>query len=63
MAERTGLLSVIAPLPLLKEHFMNKLAVLALTTVSLLLAACNTVKGAGKDIESVGSEGEKVINE
>ncbi|MDQ4420566.1 entericidin A/B family lipoprotein [Sphingobium sp. DEHP117] len=42
---------------------MNKLAVLALTTVSLLLAACNTVKGAGKDIESVGNEGEKVINQ
>ncbi len=40
---------------------MNKMAILALTAVSLMLAACNTVKGAGKDIESVGKEGEKVI--
>jgi len=26
------------------------------------LAACNTVKGAGRDIESVGRAGERVIN-
>lgn len=47
--------------PLVKELNMNKMAILALTAVSLMLAACNTVKGAGKDIESVGKEGEKVI--
>jgi len=37
----------------------------ALVIVGLLLsalAACNTVKGAGRDIESVGRAGEKVIN-
>lgn len=27
-----------------------------------LLAACNTVQGAGQDIESVGKTGEDVIN-
>jgi predicted small secreted protein len=27
----------------------------------LLLSACNTVKGVGRDIESVGSAGEKAI--
>ncbi|SCW46467.1 Entericidin EcnA/B family protein [Sphingobium faniae] len=37
----------------------------ALVIAGLLLtalAACNTVKGAGRDIESVGRAGEKVIN-
>ena len=38
------------------------IAILAIST-SFALAACNTVKGAGQDIESVGKEGEKVINE
>ena len=33
-------------------------ALFALTT-SLALAACNTVKGAGEDIESVGEAGDK----
>jgi predicted small secreted protein len=28
-------------------------------TSSLALSACNTVKGAGKDIESVGEAGDK----
>lgn len=38
---------------------------IALVVTGLLLsslAACNTVKGAGRDIESVGRAGEKVIN-
>ncbi|WP_176591108.1 entericidin A/B family lipoprotein [Sphingobium sp. EM0848] len=37
----------------------------ALVIAGLLLsslAACNTVKGAGRDIESVGSAGERVIH-
>ena len=41
---------------------MRKLLFAALAATTLLTAACNTVKGAGKDIESVGKEGEKVIN-
>lgn len=41
---------------------MNKMTILAFAAVSLMLSACNTVKGAGKDIQSVGNEGEKVIN-
>jgi len=34
-----------------------------LATVLLLaaLAACNTVQGAGKDIQSIGKKGEEVI--
>ena len=32
---------------------------LALSGVALTAAACNTVKGAGKDIESVGEAGDK----
>ena len=38
---------------------------IALLVTSLLLsslAACNTVKGAGRDIESVGRAGERVIH-
>lgn len=34
---------------------------LALTGVALTASACNTVKGAGRDIESVGKAGDKVI--
>ena len=38
--------------------------VLALVASGIVLsaAACNTVQGAGRDIESVGNEGEDVIN-
>lgn len=38
-------------------------AVLALTmgAVMALTTACNTVKGVGRDIESVGQKGEEVI--
>ena len=34
------------------------IAIIALSS-SLALAACNTVKGAGEDIESVGEAGDK----
>lgn len=44
------------------EIHMRKIATVILLSASLLAAACNTVKGAGADIESVGKEGEKVIN-
>lgn len=40
---------------------MKKLMIVALAGSVLALAACNTVKGVGRDIESVGSAGEKVI--
>lgn len=43
---------------------MVRKLVLALVAGGIILgsAACNTVKGAGRDIESVGRTGEEVIN-
>ena len=41
---------------------VRKLITLVLLSSGLVLTACNTVKGAGQDIESVGEEGERVIN-
>ena len=41
---------------------MNRIAVILLAGAALALSACNTVKGVGRDIESVGSAGEKAIN-
>jgi len=35
---------------------------LALAGVSLTATACNTVKGLGRDIESVGETGDEAIN-
>lgn len=35
---------------------------IGLGAFALSLAACNTVKGAGKDIESVGQKGDDVIH-
>jgi predicted small secreted protein len=40
---------------------MNKYLTTALLAATILLAACNTVKGIGRDIESVGQAGERVI--
>lgn len=40
---------------------MNKWMIVALTGMALALSACNTVKGVGRDIESVGSAGERVM--
>jgi predicted small secreted protein len=37
------------------------LVLTALAGAALLLAGCATVKGAGKDIQSVGQAGEDVI--
>ena len=39
----------------------RKLLTLFAITTSLALSACNTVKGAGQDIESVGNAGDKAI--
>lgn len=43
----------------MKKHFLTAvmLAAIAVTT-----AACNTVKGLGRDIESVSNAGDKAIN-
>lgn len=41
---------------------MQKITVAILISTMLLLSACNTVKGAGRDIESVGEAGEKAID-
>jgi predicted small secreted protein len=38
---------------------VRKLVALFAITTSLALSACNTVKGAGEDIESVGKAGDK----
>ncbi len=40
---------------------MAKWMTLALAASVLALSACNTVKGVGRDIESVGSAGEQAI--
>lgn len=43
---------------------MKRTIAIALLTLGLTtLAACNTVQGVGRDIESVGSKGKEVINE
>ncbi len=41
---------------------MRKVATVILLSVSLLATACNTVKGAGRDIESVGEAGSDAIH-
>ncbi|MBA4353462.1 MAG: entericidin EcnAB [Novosphingobium sp.] len=40
---------------------VRKIVVMALLGLSVALAGCNTVKGLGRDIESVGKAGEKAI--
>ena len=41
---------------------VRKYLALALVASSLLVTACNTVKGAGRDVESVGQAGADAIN-
>ncbi|MBT0669667.1 entericidin A/B family lipoprotein [Novosphingobium profundi] len=38
------------------------LTLIAATGLLASLAACNTVKGLGRDVESVGRAGERAIN-
>lgn len=40
----------------------NLLAAAALAAAGLTLTACNTVKGVGEDIKSVGRAGERAID-
>ena len=42
---------------------MRKVAVAVLIATTVALAACNTVKGAGEDIQSVGQAGEDAIHD
>jgi predicted small secreted protein len=44
------------------KHTKRTTTLLALIAASLLMTACNTVKGLGRDIESVGRSGEEAIN-
>jgi entericidin A len=37
----------------------RKIAVLAIVAAAFLVSACNTVKGLGRDIESVGEAGDR----
>lgn len=39
---------------------LKKIVTLALVASGLTLAACNTVEGAGKDVESVGEKAQDV---
>lgn len=41
---------------------MRKTTVAVLIAAVVALAACNTVKGAGEDVQSVGQAGEDAIN-
>lgn len=41
---------------------MSKILTAILISGTLLLTACNTVKGVGRDIESVGQAGERAID-
>lgn len=40
---------------------MRKIAMAVLVSASLLISACNTVKGVGEDIELVGEAGDRAI--
>lgn len=43
----------------MKPETLKKLAVVVLVT---LVAACNTVQGAGKDVTSIGKAGERTLD-
>ncbi|MEA1617309.1 entericidin A/B family lipoprotein [Erythrobacter sp. T5W1-R] len=44
------------------RNFRTGLVVAALAALSLASAACNTVKGLGEDVKSVGRAGERAID-
>jgi len=44
------------------KHMIRKtLLLLAVSAVALTTSACNTVKGVGRDIESVGEAGDRAF--
>lgn len=45
-----------------RDRMMKKSIATAALIGLMLLAACNTVKGVGRDIESVGQAGSEAIN-
>ncbi len=45
----------------IRENIMRKISIVLLVTASLLVSACNTVRGLGRDIESVGEAGDRAI--
>ena len=44
---------------MIQENIMRKISVVLLVTAALLVSACNTVRGLGRDIESVGEAGDR----
>lgn len=40
---------------------MRKMSIALLITAALLVSACNTVRGLGRDIESVGEAADRAI--
>ena len=42
--------------------FKKLIFALAVGSIALTASACNTVKGAGRDVESVGQAGSDAIN-
>jgi predicted small secreted protein len=42
--------------------FRKALIALAAGSIALTATACNTVKGLGRDIESVGKAGDRAVN-
>ncbi|MEZ5654778.1 MAG: entericidin A/B family lipoprotein [Sphingobium sp.] len=41
---------------------MSRIVTIIMAAATLTLAACNTVQGVGRDIESVGRAGEEAID-
>ncbi|MBV7257468.1 entericidin A/B family lipoprotein [Pacificimonas sp. WHA3] len=41
---------------------MRKISIAAIAALGLALTACNTVKGAGEDVESVGEAVQKTVD-
>jgi predicted small secreted protein len=44
-----------------EEDTMKKTMLLLIAAATVTLAACNTVKGVGRDIESVGSAADRAM--
>ena len=47
--------------PMTRKMIRNAVLATGIAAISLTTAACNTVKGLGRDIESVGEAGDRVI--
>jgi entericidin B len=61
-------LQSIAPPRILRLHYFRRsplvrkiLLILAVGSMAMASAACNTVKGLGRDIQSVGEAGDRAI--